>query len=65
MRDISRKLINHKYIDKFQMGWYTSKNSIRFRVDDDKKIETLLEHQNLNNILENFQVDLIKDKIQS
>ena len=65
MRDISRKLINHKYIDKLQMGWYTSKNSIRFRVDHNKKIETLLEHQNLNNILENFQVDLIKDKIQS
>ena len=47
------------------MGWFTADTKIRFRLGHNQIIVSLLEDPNLSYILDNYEADLTKDKIQS
>ena len=47
------------------MGWFTVNTKIRFRLGHNQTIASLLEDSNLVYILDNYEADLTKDKIQS
>ena len=59
------KSINNRYIALLQMGWFTVDTKIRFRLGHNQIIASLLEDPNLVYILDNYEADLTKDKIQS
>jgi len=47
------------------MGWFTVDRKIRFRLGHNQTISSLLEYLNLIYILDNYEAELTKDKIQS
>ena len=47
------------------MGWYSSNIVIRFRAGHNLSVDAILGDPNLSYILDNNEVDLTRDKIQS
>ena len=60
-----KKALNDRYIQMLQMGWFTADTKICFRLGHNQTIASLLEDPNLIYILDNYEAELTKDKIQS
>ena len=60
-----KKAINDRYIELLQIGWFTVDKNIRFRLGYNQNVASMLEYPNLSYILDSYEADLTKDKIQS
>ena len=60
-----KKAVNDKYIELLQIVWFITNTIIRFRQGHNLSIDSILEDTNLSYILDNYEVDLTRDKIQS
>ena len=65
MSKLLTRVINDRYIELLQIGWFTADTKIRFRLGHNQTVASLLEDHNLIYILVNYEAELTKDKIQS
>ena len=65
IKTLTKKAVNDKYIEVFQIEWSTSNTMIWFRLGHNLYIDALLEDLNLGYILDNHEANLKRDKIQS
>ena len=63
-KSFPKKTINDRYIELLQVRWFTVDTKIRFRLEHNQTIASLLEDPNLIYILDNYEVELTKVKIK-